>query len=165
MSREDLIAELVSTFRADSRSTDVFDELACEWMGINRSDSRALDYLEERGRVSAGELAKATGLSTGAVTAVIDRLEKAGFARRVPDPDDRRKVLVESTEQVQFIAWELYGPLAEASGPILARYSDDELRLVIGLLRDAMAVRDTNAERVRKMLKDRKAQTGRANSG
>jgi DNA-binding MarR family transcriptional regulator len=156
MSRETLVEELISTFRADSRSTDVFDDLACEWLGINRTDSRCLDVLEERGRISAGELAKATALTTGAITAVIDRLEKLGYVRRVPDSADRRKVLVESTDKVRAAAWEIYGPLGEAAGPTLSRYSEEQLQMVIGMLRDGMAIRDAQADRVREMLRERR---------
>ena len=66
-------------------------------MGVNRTDGRCLDLLEHRGQMSAGELARASGLSTGAITAVIDRLEHAGYAQRVADPADRRRVLIEPT--------------------------------------------------------------------
>ena len=81
--------------RANQRPTDVVDELVSQLMGINRTDSRCMDILDQHGSMSAGDLAEASRLTTGAITAVIDRLERAGFARRVPDPSDRRRVLVE----------------------------------------------------------------------
>jgi DNA-binding MarR family transcriptional regulator len=156
MSRETLERELISALRADSRSTEAFDELACEWLGINRTDARCLDVLEEFGSVSAGRLAQATGLTTGAITGAIDRLERLGYARRTTDPADRRKVLVESTQRARAAAWELYGPLAEQSAPLLARYSDDELRVVLDLIRSAMAIRDREAGRVRALIEERR---------
>ena len=93
--RLQLYAELGDEVRASQRATDMVDDLLCELLGINRTDARCLDILEQHGRMSAGDLAHASRLTTGAITAVIDRLERAGYARRVPDPSDRRRVLVE----------------------------------------------------------------------
>jgi DNA-binding MarR family transcriptional regulator len=157
MSREDVIAELISVLRADSRSTEAFDEMECELLQINRSDARALDVLEEYGQLTAGELATATKLTSGAVTAVIDRLEKAGYARRVRDPSDRRKVLVESTEKARTAAWEIYGPLAEQTGPMLAGYSDDDLGLITAFHRAGIEMRDERAGQLRELLQRRRS--------
>ena len=85
--------------RANQRATDVVDDLVCQLLGVNRTDARCLDILDQQGSMSAGDLAEASRLTTGAITAVIDRLERAGYARRVPDPSDRRRVLVEPTEK------------------------------------------------------------------
>src|SRR5438552_18607999 len=94
-SRAQLMNELADEVRANQRATAIIDELAGELMGVNRTDGRCLDLLEHRGQMSAGELARASGLTTVAITAVIDRLERAGYARRVADPADRRRVLIE----------------------------------------------------------------------
>src|SRR5271167_1986065 len=93
--REELVQELTNEVRAGQRATDSVDDLACQLLGVNRTDGKCLDILDHYGRMSAGELAQHSGLSTGAVTAVIDRLERAGYAQRVGDPADRRRVLVE----------------------------------------------------------------------
>lgn len=85
--------------RAGQRATDAVDEAVTELFGVNRTDARCMDILEHHGRMTAGQLASLSGLSTGAVTAVVDRLERAGYARRVPDPSDRRRVLLELTER------------------------------------------------------------------
>ena len=74
--RMQLLQELGTTVRAGQRATDVVDELVCQLLGVNRSDARCLDILEERGSMSAGDVATATRLTTGAITAVIDRLER-----------------------------------------------------------------------------------------
>src|SRR5512135_1079255 len=95
--RERLYAELGNEVRASQRATDMVDELICQLLGINRTDARCLDILDQHGSMSAGDLAEASRLTTGAITAVVDRLERAGLARRVPDPTDRRRVLVEPT--------------------------------------------------------------------
>jgi DNA-binding MarR family transcriptional regulator len=99
-------------------------------MGVNRTDYRALDVIDQHRRISAGDLARELRMSTGAVTALVDRLERAGYARRVPDPDDRRRVLIEPTEVVHEGAAQLYG----ASEDIVGGYDDwseEELQAVL----------------------------------
>src|SRR5580704_16132559 len=71
----------------------VFHDLVGRCLGVSATDRKCLDLLS-RGPVTAGELARFTGLTTGAVTGIIDRLEKAGYAERINDPNDRRRVLV-----------------------------------------------------------------------
>lgn len=72
----------------------LFEQVMADRLGLNRTDVIVLSLLGLRGAQTAGQLAEATGLTTGAVTGVIDRLERAGYARRTPDPDDRRRVNV-----------------------------------------------------------------------
>src|SRR5215831_10447256 len=95
--RQRLYERLGDEVRANQRATDVVDELICQLLGVNRTDARCLDILDQHGSMTAGDLAEASRLTTGAITAVIDRLERAGLAHRVPDPSDRRRVLVELT--------------------------------------------------------------------
>ena len=136
--------------RASQRAVDVLDDLVAELMGINRTDARCLDILEERGRMSAGQLASESGLSTGAVTAVVDRLERSGYARRVADSSDRRRVLVELTDKARELVWELMGrPMREASGPVIERYSDAELKLLIEFQRRGREIQERHAEALR----------------
>jgi len=99
-------------------------------LGINRTDANALDVIDRRGRITAGDLARELRLSTGAVTTVIDRLERAGFARRVPDPGDRRRVLLEVTPVVEENARRIYGTVDEA-GPLYDDYTDADLELLL----------------------------------
>jgi DNA-binding MarR family transcriptional regulator len=75
-------------------AVDLFTQVVADRLGLNRTDLAVLSLLGARGPLSAGQLAEATGLTTGAVTGVADRLERAGYARREPDPDDRRRVIV-----------------------------------------------------------------------
>ena len=78
--RERLLRELGDAVRANQRATDLVDEAAAELMGINRTDAKFLDLLDQHGQMSAGDLARECRLTTGAVTAAIDRLERAGYA-------------------------------------------------------------------------------------
>src|SRR5438477_1301080 len=80
--REEVIAELMREFRASQVASDQLDDIAAAGMGINRTDSRCLDIVDYAGPITAGDLARQSGLTTGAVTAVLDRLEHAGYVRR-----------------------------------------------------------------------------------
>ena len=129
--RERLLRELGDAVRANQRATDLVDEAAAELMGINRTDAKFLDLLDQHGRMSAGDLARECRLTTGAVTAAIDRLERAGYARRAPDPTDRRRVLVEPTELTERLSSEMFYPMAGDARKRLAGYSDEDLELLI----------------------------------
>jgi DNA-binding MarR family transcriptional regulator len=159
--REALYAELGDEVRASQRATDVVDELMCQLLGINRTDARCLDILDQHGSMSAGDLAEASRLSTGAITAVIDRLERAGMARRVPDPKDRRRVLVEPTPEAYAAALELMvEPMIALWRPIGERYTDEELRLFIDFTRRGREIQERHAEWLRIRLRQRRAGDG-----
>ncbi len=151
--RGKLLSELADGIRANQRGTDVVDELVGQLLGVNRTDGRILDILDQRGQISAGELAEASSLTTGAITAVIDRLERAGYAHRVPDPADRRRVLVELTQRTRELSWELYGPMVELWQPLSDRYSDDDLRLLIEFHHQAVELQRRHAELLRERLR------------
>jgi DNA-binding MarR family transcriptional regulator len=150
MSRKDqLMHQLGDEIRAGQRATDAVDEAVSKVTGTNRTDGKVLDILDQHGRMSAGELARQSGLTTGAVTAVIDRLEQIGFAHRVADPADRRRVLVELTPHgVETIA-ELMGPLAEQGRSLLSGYSDEQLELLLEFTRAGREMQERHAERLR----------------
>ena len=95
------------------------------------TDLECLDVIALRGPVTAGELAAATGLTTGAVTGVIDRLERSGFALRERDGSDRRKVLVRALPAVERPITPLFEPMQRAMGAAIASYGDNELVLLI----------------------------------
>jgi DNA-binding MarR family transcriptional regulator len=153
--RDDLLQKLGHEVRAGQRATDAVDEAASAVMGINRTDGKFLDILDQYGRMSAGDLARHSGLTTGAVTAVIDRLERADYVQRVDDPGDRRRVLVDVTDRTRRLTWELMGkPLSEMAGPVLERYTDEELELLIGFTRFGREMQERHAEWLRGRLKD-----------
>ena len=91
------------------RAGDQLDEAVALQFGLNRTDLRCLGILYRRGRVTAGELAEESGLTPGAITTVLDRLERGGFANRVPDPADRRRVLAVSTTATREIGARVHG--------------------------------------------------------
>jgi DNA-binding MarR family transcriptional regulator len=89
-----LLNELLTAVRHMSLETMLLSAVVAERIGINPTDLTWLALIEPSGEVTAGELAELSGLTTGAVTGLIDRLERAGFVERKRDPDDRRKVFV-----------------------------------------------------------------------
>ena len=99
--------------------------------------------------MSAGQLAETLGLTTGAVTSVIDRLEKVGFVRRVPDPADRRKVIVELVPESLQERSQVYQPMGEAMARLCERYSDRELELLLGFMDSAAAILHEEAIKLR----------------
>lgn len=151
--RDEILHQLGSEVRASQRATDMVDELVCQLLGINRTDARALDLLDEHGRMSAGELAAQSGLTSGAITAVIDRLERAGLADRVSDPADRRRVLVELTPKAVAGSLDLMGPLAEEGAQLSERYSDEQLELFIEFMRVGREMQERHAQRLRERLR------------
>ena len=149
VTKQELIRRITEEIRAYQRANDTIDELATARLGVNRTDGRCVDILEESGPMTAGVLAKLTGLTTGAITAALDRLERTGLARRVPDPHDRRKVLVELTELGQASCADIYGPLVARGLEEMKRYSLTELEVILDFLERCHALAVDHAERVR----------------
>ncbi|WP_423068818.1 MarR family winged helix-turn-helix transcriptional regulator [Devosia sp. CN2-171] len=120
--------------RANQTATDLFDETLCQFLGINRTDGRCMDLIDRRGRVSAGQLAIDSGLTTGAVTAVIDRLEAAGYVQRIRDTLDRRKIWVELTDDMKAITERIFGHYRETGPMMMARFTPDQLQAIFEFL-------------------------------
>jgi DNA-binding MarR family transcriptional regulator len=134
--KRQVFSELLDEVRRSQGATDRFDQAVADALGMNRTDMRCTDVLDREGRVSAGRLAEVTGLTSGAITTAIDRLERAGFARRVPDPDDRRRVLVELTPETRERGRSFYLGHAELAEKLYHRYSEEQLRLLRDFVRE-----------------------------
>jgi DNA-binding MarR family transcriptional regulator len=131
-----------------SASVVIFHSVLAEKFGLSATDWRALDVVNRRGPLTAGHLAELTGLTPGAATGLIDRLADAGVVRRVPDPKDRRKVLVESIQRPadQQRKEEMFTPLRTATEKLCESYSDSQLRVIEDYLRRMSGVlRDLTA--------------------
>jgi DNA-binding MarR family transcriptional regulator len=111
----------------------LLSQAVADHVGLNPTDVEALDILRRDGPLSAGRLAEVTGLSTGgAITKLIDRLERVGYVRREPDPADRRRVLVRAlVERAEHELGPLYAGLEEAMRALLAGYSDEEIEVIL----------------------------------
>ena len=160
LSRDELIQEFIAAIRASQTATDKFDHSVADYVGLDRTAYRCLDILDQEGPMTAGRLAQRARLSPGAMTALLDRLEKRGFARRTRDTEDRRRVLVEVTPELRQMAAELYGTPDEGA-QALAAYTNEQLEFLIGFLRGNTAYQE---ERMRRLedLKAREASDARA---
>jgi DNA-binding MarR family transcriptional regulator len=117
---------------------------------VNETDLHCLNIIENEGGFTAGELAAEAGLTTGEITGVVDRLERVGYARRVRDPGDRRKINVEVTPEFYERAGEIWGPLkADWDAVLASRFTAQQLDVVIDFLRSTNEVGRRHLERVR----------------
>lgn len=127
--------ELVQQLRQNSTRAVMFHQVISEKLGLNATDHKCLDYLNSSGPVTAGQLAELTGLTTGAVTSVIDRLEKAGYVVRDRDPNDRRRVVVRSTGGAHGNISPLFDSVIQATARILSRYNEQETRVILDFIK------------------------------
>jgi DNA-binding MarR family transcriptional regulator len=130
--RAALMHELENALRRGSAQGAIFGQTVANTVGISGSDLECLDFLNLEGRVTAGRLAEVTGLTTGAITGVIDRLEKAAMVRRERDPDDRRKVFIATIPENVARVGRFYEHMQRGMVKLWETYSDAELRLLVG---------------------------------
>ena len=148
-SLEKLRATLGTEVQANQSAVDAFDERAATILGVNRTDMRCLEHLLDAGDAAPTELGAYLGLTTGSVTAMLDRLEKLGYLTRNPDPADRRRVVVRATDLVRERAMALYLPMVEEGDRLMLDYTAEELELIIGFLRVTRGVYERQLDRVR----------------
>jgi MarR family transcriptional regulator, organic hydroperoxide resistance regulator len=122
---------LMNEVRKFTRSTLMLQHVIAENIGLHVTDAECIDFLQEMGPSTAGDLAKATRLTTGAITNVIDRLEKSGFVKRDPDPDDRRKVIVSFLPKKLTRAKSNYAALARKVQNLFSGYDAHQLKFLI----------------------------------
>jgi len=130
MAERALPGQVAGGLRALSTDIDRLDQAAADRYGLNRTDMRALDILGRAGPLAPTALARMLGFTTGGVTTVLDRLEQAGYIRRRPDPGDRRRQLVETTEATAARDEEVFGDLIRGTRDLLDGYTDDQLLVI-----------------------------------
>jgi DNA-binding MarR family transcriptional regulator len=128
--------ELENAMRRSSAQGAMFAKTVADRAGISASDMDCMDFLNLEGRMTAGRLAELTGLTTGAITGVIDRLEKAGYVRRERDDSDRRKVFIAVVGETAARIGRLYVPMQQSMQKVWSRYSEEELRLLLRFAND-----------------------------
>ena len=136
MKREEIIQAIIEKRREMSTETIMFHQAVADVLGLHITDHKCLDLIRQYGAMPAGRLAELTGLTTGAVTGIIDRLEKDGYVRRANDPKDRRRTIVEPVRNKK---WErkieaIFIPLHERMHKLLSSYSDSELAFLLDVL-------------------------------
>jgi DNA-binding MarR family transcriptional regulator len=134
--RQELIQKIERALRELNTSTVLAVTAIAEKVGMGPNDFKSAELLVRDGPMTAGQLAKATGLTTGAITGIVDRLEKAGWARREPDPNDRRQVIIHpGPQENQKTAVELYESRTRRMDLLLSDYTDKQLRFIFEFVR------------------------------
>jgi DNA-binding MarR family transcriptional regulator len=129
--KQALAGRLMLALRRSSAAGVLHGQTIARRVGVNSTDLECLDLILMSGPSTAGEIARHTGLTSGAVTGLIDRLERLGLVERTADPADRRKVLVRVREDRIGPIAALYAPLEKAMQALLAGYSKEELKVLI----------------------------------
>lgn len=164
-SREALLAAISDRVPAYQDATDEVDEAVARVLGVNRTDLRCLSLLWQAGAMTAGDLATAAGLTRGAVTTVLDRIEEAGCARRVWDQADRRSVRIEITDAARRRIADLYGPLAREGTQSLEDFSAQELAAILRFLEGGWTLQRSHAERIRQLSTEKQSAPRAATRG
>ena len=150
-----LLEELTYSLHKFGMRSVLFQQHMAQKIGVAQTDLKTAEVLKEKGPITAGELAAITGLSTGSVTALIDRLEKSGYVSREKDPADRRKVrivpIIERQEEIQ----SHYQALGNTAKRVCSSYSEEELTFVLRFMEKMTAIIE---EENRKLMDERKAQ-------
>jgi DNA-binding MarR family transcriptional regulator len=136
MKRDEMIQAINDKLRETSTETIMFHQAVADVLGLHITDHKCLDIIYRYGAMPAGRLAELTGLTTGAVTGIIDRLEKSGYVRRADDPKDRRRIIVEPTrnKKLERKLEAIFSPLAERMHKLLSSCSDSELTFLLDIL-------------------------------
>lgn len=128
------VMKLKEVVRANQVAQDVWDDCMSRFLGINRTDARCIDIIDRHQKVTAGVLASDSGLTTGAVTVVIDRLEAVGYVVRTRDAADRRKVWISCTPVANEISSRLFAHFQLLTPLLIARYTPDQLAAIVEFL-------------------------------
>jgi DNA-binding MarR family transcriptional regulator len=138
--KRQLLHELTLAGRRLSAATILFHQAVADRLGLNLTDHKCVDLLLLHGPLTAGELASRTALTTGAITAALDRLERAGFVRREDDPRDRRRVVVRPVPQRVAAISRLFDPFAARWDELAARYKPEELEFLMEFMTRSCAI-------------------------
>jgi DNA-binding MarR family transcriptional regulator len=148
-SKIEVIRETGERRRVMQVATDLFGDAVAQQLGINRTDLRVLDVLERLGPLTPSRLADLNHLSRPAMTTVIDRLQRARYARRIADPSDRCQLLVEISPGARRPTMEIYAPFVQQSQREFRGYTANELETVSRFLEEAIGLTEAQLERIR----------------
>ena len=139
-SREAVVEDLDLAGRVLSTAAVMFHTALAEKQGLSASDGKALDLLDRFGPLTAGDLAARSGLAPASVTGLVDRLEHKGFVRRVPDPSDGRRVVVEIDRARVYAMAPVFDDFVGALHAMYEGYTVEQLETVLRFLGDAARV-------------------------
>ena len=152
MNRVELLEALGLVGRRLSTATVLLHSAVAEHFGLNATDWKCHELLTQTGPITAGELAELSGLTTGAITGVVDRLEQAGFARRERDTNDRRRVIIQPIleQGLEARIEQVLQGLTQGVAEVAAKYSDEELSLILEYITDSTQMLREVAIRLRR---------------
>jgi DNA-binding MarR family transcriptional regulator len=148
-SRDELIEAALRASRKGHAQAALFSQAVADRLGLAGTDIECLDVLEQEGRLTVGRLAELAGLTTGSATRMVDRLEQAGYVRRLPDPADRRRVLVEPVAERLAKVGALHDSLRKTGRELIAGYDDAQLAAIASYLEGSVEVTRAEAARLR----------------
>ena len=149
-SKERLIEQALQEIRALDGELDLMDQAIADRLGMNRTDAQCMDLISRLGPMTAGELAERVGLTPGAITAVLDRLERGRWIRRVHDTVDRRRVMVQRGYTQHAKMAPIFARLRSSTRKVLARYSVEQLDLIADFLRRTTAIAARHRQSLRR---------------
>ncbi|MDT5008732.1 MAG: hypothetical protein QOH57_349 [Mycobacterium sp.] len=128
--------------REFSAAVVLFNEAVGRQLGLSATERKILDVLDRLGPVTAGRLAERSGLTTGAITGIVDRLTNAGFVFREPNPHDRRSVIIRllPSAELDHLRDQVFAPFGRAMATVAACYTPAELATITGYLRQVTQV-------------------------
>ncbi len=133
--RKALIESVIEATYASSTAAVFFHTAVAEQIGLGPTEEKTLLILSGLGPLTAGEIADQTGLTTGSVTNLIDRMEKKGFVRRIRDTKDRRRVIVEVNEDSMAQLYTVFGSMQGSFDDLYDPYSDEQIATIIDYLK------------------------------
>jgi DNA-binding MarR family transcriptional regulator len=147
---KDLVGRIFAAVRGVGDQGDLTREVIAEVLGLNKTDLAGVDFLySQDGTCTAGELSRATGLTSGSTTALIDRLEKSGYALREGDPTDRRRQIVRLSDKAHARCEAVYEPIRKEMFKLWLNYSASDLELIVRFLTEGTKLHRTALERLR----------------
>lgn len=153
MKREEIIQAINETFTEMSTETILFHQGVADVVGLHITDHKCMHFIHRFGAMPAGRLAELTGLTTGAVTGIIDRLEEAGYVRRTNDPKDRRRTIIEPirNKKLERKLEMIFIPLHERMHKLLSSYSDSELALLLDAVTKSVELTHEESKKLRSL--------------
>jgi DNA-binding MarR family transcriptional regulator len=152
--REEIIQTINDRFAEMSTETILFHQALADILGFHTTDHRCMYFLHRYGPMPAGRLSELTGLTTAAVTGIIDRLEQAEYARRTNDPKDRRRTIVEPirNKKLERKLETIFTPLHEKMHKLLSSYSDSELAFLLDVMTKTIELTHVESKKLRQSI-------------
>lgn len=151
MQRQEVVHAVNEKFTEMSTETILFHQALADALGFHITDHRCMHFIHRYGSMPAGRLAELTGLTTAAVTGIIDRLEEAGYVRRANDPKDRRRTIVEPVRnnKLERKLEAIFTPFHEKMYNFLSSYSDSELAFLLDVMTKSIELTREESRKLR----------------